>query len=137
MAGSAAIRLSICINIFSVRSCEVPGGRSTVAIIVPVSSFGTSPVGVTFIIKMSNAIDPTTRPKVKYGLWMKCRVPFLYFLSKRSYDSLKAVWNLLINVLFLFWSGSCGFRNNAHSAGLSVKAFNADKPMAIAMVKPN
>ncbi len=34
-------------------------------------------------------------------------------------------------------SGSCPLRNTAHRAGESVKAFKAEKPMAMAIVKPN
>ena len=81
IAGSEASRLSICINTCSVRSCDVPGGRSTTAIMVPVSSFGTSPVGVIFIKKSNKAMPATTDPIVSQGLWMKFSVPFLYFFN--------------------------------------------------------
>ena len=46
----------------SVRSIDVPGGIDTIAKIVPVSSLGTSPVGVDLIKKTNTITLRTTVP---------------------------------------------------------------------------
>ena len=61
-AGSEAIRLSTRAKIFSERSCDVPGGNVTAPIKVPVSSFGTIPVGVVFMKNISSTIEAVTNP---------------------------------------------------------------------------
>ena len=52
----------------SVRSIDVPGGIDTMAKIVPVSSFGTKPVGVDFIKKNSTITLAITVP-IESHLW--------------------------------------------------------------------
>ena len=76
-AGSAAIRLSTLFITSIVRSWDVPGGSVTAPMIVPVSSFGTIPVGVAFIKTTSKTIHPATIPNESHFFWIKNTTRFL------------------------------------------------------------
>ena len=76
-SGEASTSFSICRSILSVRSCDVPGGRVTAPMIVPVSSFGTRVVGVLLIVKTSRAMESATKPIESHGRLTKCPTPFL------------------------------------------------------------
>ena len=120
-----------------VRSCDVPGGMSTITKNVPVSSFGTRAVGVFAISHTSAAIDAATIT-ADDTLWrMKKLAPFLYLLSWASYITLNQWWKRFTKLRFFPCSSVWGLRNTAQRAGDSVKALSAEKPMAIAMVIPN
>ena len=71
--------------------------------------------------------------------WLMTRsTPTLYFLMVLSNMRLKPAWKRETNELFFsFFSASCGFRNMAHNAGDSVKAFNAEMTILTAIVTPN
>ena len=60
-----------------------------------------------------------------------------FFEELEKDAALKEEWKRETKVDFFSCPSSCGFKNIAHRAGLSVKAFNADKPIEIAIVKPN
>ena len=77
-AGSEAIRLSTRAKISSEWSCDVPGGKVTAPINVPVSSLGTIPVGVVFMKNISKTIEATTSPIDNHFFWMKNNTRFLY-----------------------------------------------------------
>ena len=95
-AGSAAIKLSTLVSTSWARSCEVPGGKVTEPIIVPVSSFGTIPVGVMLMNTTKSAIAPATRPIDSQRLWINATTRFLYFASNELYDLLNESLNLSV-----------------------------------------
>ena len=69
--GEAMTSFSTWRSILSVRSCDVPGGRVTAPMMVPVSSLGTRVVGVFAIVNMSKAIESATNPIESQGRFTK------------------------------------------------------------------
>ena len=76
-AGSAATKLSTLAKTSIARSWDVPGGKVTAPMIVPVSSLGTIPVGVIFIKNTSKTIEAATKPNDNHFLWIKNTTRFL------------------------------------------------------------
>ena len=68
---------------------------------------------------------------------MKWTTFFLYFWSKTSYHALNPRWKRPIRLIFLSFSSEWGFKKMAQRAGESVKAFSAEIPMEMAIVRPN
>ena len=68
MAGSAARMLSTSLIIWRVRATDVAGGIEMVQNTVPVSSSGTSPVFVVYIVPTRAAMPMTTARPMSTGL---------------------------------------------------------------------
>ena len=91
IVGSAASMESICSNTFPVCSKEVPGAMDISIMITPLSSFGTSPVGVIFI--RPNMIPPkrATTTRLMYLCFISLSTDERYLFVVAS----KAVLNAL------------------------------------------
>src|SRR5690606_8973644 len=102
----------------------------TLAKIMPLSSSGTKPDGVDLNRKMASPVKANKRTTVIHFLLTMLPTVLVYLLVMAVNPTLKALKKRVMRLVLCPFSGSCGFRNNAAKAGLSVKALMAEIRMA-------